>query len=375
MKFDVSPAWAKIQAMGYGLASMLPNLVLAMVVFTISCLIARWAKTIIVGFYHRRGRHENLGLLLGRVVQSGLVLINLLIALSIILPTFSARDIIQVLGISGVAIGFAFRDILQNFLAGLLILLAEPFRVGEEIRVGSLTGVVQDIQARATLLKTSDGFLVVIPNATIYTEKITVLNAYDAQRTSVEFVVGLRDDLDEARRLAVEAARSVEGVLEKPSPSAVYVGFAPNGVRLRARWWTDAKRGDDVSVRDRAIPAITSRLLDAGVEIAYPTQQVLFHDQTEEWDGDRARQRAGWPAGRGDVPRQLRLGDAVARLAEAAARAGADGGGNGGPSRRAGGDAAPRGDGGGESHGANGGRAAQGPEGDATSRRAEGGAR
>jgi small-conductance mechanosensitive channel len=222
MHIDISPAWVKIQAIINGFISILPNLVLALILFTISCLIARWAKSLIVGFYRRRRRHQNLGLVVGRVAQAGIILINLMIALSIVMPSFSGRDLIQLLGISSVAIGFAFRDILQNFLAGILILLAEPFRIGEEISVDGLTGVVQEIQARATLLKTSDGFLVVIPNANIYTQKVTIYNSFDTRRTSVEFGIGFRDDLEEARRLMIEAIKGVNGVLAdpKPSPSA-----------------------------------------------------------------------------------------------------------------------------------------------------------
>jgi small conductance mechanosensitive channel len=320
VNFDVSPAWIKIHLIVSGFFAMLPNLVLALVLFTISCLLARWAKSLIVGFYQRRGRHQNLGLVVGRVVQAGLILINLMVALSIVMPSFSGRDLIQILGISSVAIGFAFRDILQNFLAGILILLAEPFRIGEEIAVDGLTGVVQEIQARATLLKTSDGFLVVIPNSNIYTQKVTIYNSYDARRASVEFVVGFRDDLDEARRLVVEAITGVDGALGKPAPSCICVGIAAGGVTLRARWWTDAKKTDDVAVRDRVIAAVKKMLLENGVEIAYPTHQVLFHDQTEEVDGDRRRQRAGWPAGSGDVPRQRRLADALSHLVEASAQ-------------------------------------------------------
>jgi small conductance mechanosensitive channel len=325
MKIDVSPAWAKIQVLVSGFISILPNLVLSLILFTISCLIARWAKNLIVGFYRRRGRHQNLGLVVGRVVQAGLILINLMIALSIVMPSFSGRDLIQLLGISSVAIGFAFRDILQNFLAGILILLAEPFRIGEEISVNGLTGVVQEIQARATLLKTSDGFLVVIPNSNIYTQKVTIYNSYDARRTTVEFGIGFRDDLDEARRLIVEAVQGIDEVLTKPAPSAVCVGIGAHSVTVRARWWTDAKRSDDVAVRDRVIPAIKHRLFENGIEIAYPTHQVLFHDQTEEVDGDRRRQRAGWPAGKGDMPRPRRLSGALSRLAEASERVNGDG--------------------------------------------------
>jgi small-conductance mechanosensitive channel len=329
VQFDVSPAWAKIHAIINGFLFMLPNLVMALVLFTISCLLARWSKSLIVGFYRRRGRHQNLGMVVGRVVQAGLILINLMIALAIVMPSFSGRDLIQLLGISSVAIGFAFRDILQNFLAGILILLAEPFRIGEEISVDGLTGYVQEIQARATLLKTSDGFLVVIPNSNIYTQKVTIFNSYDARRTSVEIGIGFRDDLEEARRLIVEAIQSVEGVLEDPHPSAVCVRFGPHSVTVRARWWTDAKGSDDVAVRDQVIPAIKQRLFENGIEIAYPTQQVLFHDQTEEVDGDRRRQRAGWPAGRGDVPRPRRITDALSHLAETSAQANGNGDGNG----------------------------------------------
>jgi small conductance mechanosensitive channel len=325
VNFDFSPAWIKIQLLVNGFISMLPNLLLALVVFTISCLIARWAKSLIVEFYHRRGRHENLGLVMGRVTQAALILINLLIALSIILPTFNASDLIQVLGISGVAIGFAFRDILQNFLAGILILLAQPFRIGEEIKVGGFEGVVQEIQARATLLRTWDGYLVVIPNACIYTEKLTILNAFDARRTSIDLGIGFRDDIDEARRLIVEALRSVDGVLTEPAPSAICTGLGANSVTVQARWWTDSKRADDVAVKDHVIPAIMERLFEHGIEIAYPTHQVLFHDQTEEVDGDRRRQRAGWPAGKGDVPRPRRISDALSRLAETTGQGNGDG--------------------------------------------------
>lgn len=321
MNFDVSQTWAKINLIVNGFFAMLPNLVLALVLFTISWVVARWAKTFIVGFYGRRGRHQNLGLVLGRVAQAGLILLNLMIALSIVLPSFSGRDLIQILGISSVAIGFAFRDILQNFLAGILILLAEPFRIGDEIAVAGLTGVVQEIQARATILKTGDGFLVVIPNSDIYTQKVTIYNAYDTKRTSFDFVVGFRDDLEAARRLVVGAVKGIDGVLDGPAPSCICTGVADNGVKLRARWWTDSRKTDDTGVLDRAIAAVNRTLLENGVEIAYPTRQVLFHDQTEETDGDRRRQRAGWPAGRGDVPRPRRLADALSRLAEASSEA------------------------------------------------------
>jgi small-conductance mechanosensitive channel len=91
-------------------------------------------------FSQRHKRHRNVGLVLGRMAQGGLMLVGALVALVITIPSFQPAQLIQILGISGVAIGFAFREILQNFLAGILILLTEPFRLGDQIEIGTLGG-------------------------------------------------------------------------------------------------------------------------------------------------------------------------------------------------------------------------------------------
>ncbi|MBD3562644.1 mechanosensitive ion channel, partial [Planktothrix sp. FACHB-1355] len=121
-------AWAKIQGMIDGLIVMLPNIVLAAIVFALFFFAGSKIKSLVKRLTRRHRQARNLGLVLGRLSQGIVILVGLFVALSIIIPTFQAGDLIQLLGISGVAIGFAFRDILQNFLAGILILLTEPFQ-------------------------------------------------------------------------------------------------------------------------------------------------------------------------------------------------------------------------------------------------------
>lgn len=316
MNFDIGPAWEKINAIVNGAIAMLPNLILASVVFTIALVLSRWLKRLIFGFYTKRGRHQNLGIVLGRLSQWLVISFSLLVILSIVLPSFQARDLIQILGISSVAIGFAFREILQNFLAGILLLLGQPFRLGDEIAVGDYEGIVQEVQARATLIKTYDGYLIVVPNSTIYTQAVKVFNAYDVRRTAIDVGIGYGDDIDEARRLIVEAIGESEGVLSDPPPSVVATAFGDSSVTLRARWWTKSRRADFVRARDHVIPAIRRKLGEHGIDIPYETHQVLFHDQTEEADGDRARQREGWPAGKQATPRPRSIAQAITRVAE-----------------------------------------------------------
>jgi len=331
MNFDIGPAWEKINAIINGAIAILPNLILAIAVFALALMLSRWLKHLIIRFYGKRRRHENLGIVLGRLIQWLVISFTLLVTLSIVLPSFHARDLIQILGISGVAIGFAFRDILQNFLAGILLLLAQPFRLGDEISVAGYEGVVQEIQTRATLIKTYDGYLIVIPNATIYTQSVKIFNAFDARRTAIDIGIGYGDDVDEARRLIIDAIGGVEGVLPDPPPSVVATTFGDSGVSLRARWWTKSRRADMVRVRDRVIPAIRRKLGESGIDIPYPTHQVLFHDQTEETDGDRARQREGWPAGKTATPRPRSIAQSILRVTETMPKAN----GNASPARSA----------------------------------------
>lgn len=119
-------AWANIQGMLKGLIAILPNIVVALIVFLIFYFAASAIKSLVKRLSKKYRRAHNVGLVLGRLSQGTIILIGLFVALSIVIPSFKVGQLINLLGISGVAIGFAFRDVLQNFLAGILILLSEP---------------------------------------------------------------------------------------------------------------------------------------------------------------------------------------------------------------------------------------------------------
>ncbi|BBD69484.1 MscS mechanosensitive ion channel [Nostoc commune NIES-4072] len=154
MNADISALWDRVQGMINGFIVLLPNIVLALIVFAIFFAVARAIKRVVKRLTRDRHQARNLGLVLGRLAQGTILLIGLFVALSIVIPTFRAGDLIQLLGISGVAIGFAFRDILQNFLAGILILLTEPFQINDQIVFKDFEGTVENIETRATTIRT-----------------------------------------------------------------------------------------------------------------------------------------------------------------------------------------------------------------------------
>ena len=150
---------------------------LAIVIFVLFLFIASAAKSVVRRFSQRRQRRLSLGLLLGQLAHTTVSVLGFLIALSVVAPSFHASDLIKMLGIGSVAIGFAFQNILQNFLAGILLLLQEPFKLGDQISVTGLEGRVDDIQTRATIITTADGHRAVIPNAVLFTNPVVVSKA------------------------------------------------------------------------------------------------------------------------------------------------------------------------------------------------------
>jgi len=303
--------------MSNGLIVMLPNILLAVIVFTIFFFAGRALKSLVRRLTRKHRQARSLGLVLGRLSQGIIILVGLFVALSIVIPSFKAGDLVQLLGISGVAIGFAFRDILQNFLAGILILLTEPFEIDDQIVFKNFEGTVENIQTRATTIRTYDGRRIVIPNSELFTNAVTVNTAFENRRLEYDVGIGYGDNIDQAKELMLEAVYSVDEVLKDPAPDVLVMELAESTVNIRVRWWINPpRRADALDSRDKVLTAIKKKLTANGIDLPFPTQQILFHDQTEETDGDRSRQREGWPAGNKEVPKPRSISGSLRKLAE-----------------------------------------------------------
>ena len=307
---DTGNALEKIDAWLDGFFRLLPNIVLALVVLALFVGAGYLVARLIRG-RARAADRPSLAEVASALAKWALIVLGAMLAVTIVAPTVKPADILAGLGVGSVAIGFAFKDILQNMLAGILILLRQPFEVGDQIVSGGFEGTVEKIETRATFIKTYDGQRVVIPNSDIYTSPVTVKTAFDRLRSEYDVGIGCNDDWDEAKRIMIEAATACEGVLADPAPEAIPVEMADFSNNIRLRWWTSSDRASVIHVRGRVIEATYKALDGAGIDLPYPTQVVLFHDQTEEDDGDRAKQREGWPAGTKAVPRKARIVDAM----------------------------------------------------------------
>ncbi len=283
---------AFVEGFFYSLPNILAGLVLLLLAWSMGGLVARSVR----GVARHRGRPD-LGNVLGSLAKGMFFILAVLIAAAVVFPSVRPGDILATLGIGSVAIGFAFKDILQNLLAGLLLLIRRPFRRGDQIVVKDYEGTVDHIESRATMITTYDGRRVIIPNADIYTSPVVVNTAFAKRRDEYDIGIGYGDDPEAACAAFRKAMKGVEGVLADPVPECFPWELAESTVNLKLRWWAQSERTDQVLVRGRVVLALFEAAKEKGIDLAFPTQVVLFHDQTDETDGDRKRQREGWPAG------------------------------------------------------------------------------
>lgn len=310
---DTGNIWEKIDAWLDGFLALLPNIGVAFIVLGLF-IIAGYLTAKFIRKSAKKRERESLGDVSSSLVKWGIILAGIMLAITIIAPTVKPGDILAGLGVGSVAIGFAFKDILQNMLAGILILVRQPFEVGDQIISGDHEGTVEKIETRATFLKTYDGQRVVIPNADIYTDAVIVKTAFEQIRSQYDIGIGCNDDWDKAKDLIIAAASNCEGVSSDPAPEVIPIALADFSNNIRLRWWTKSDRATVIHTFGRVLEAVYKKLDENAIDMPYPTNVVLFHDQTEEFDGDRAKQREGWPAGNKDVPKSDRIAQAVGKL-------------------------------------------------------------
>jgi small-conductance mechanosensitive channel len=243
-------------------------------------LVARWYGERSV----QAGREEELApliTLLGRIFRVLLLLTGLVILLSYFGANTTAFAAALALG--GLAISLAARDTIADAIAGFIILVDRPFRIGDRIEIeGEATwGDVVDIGLRTTRIRTRDNRLVVVPNSLIGQNKVSNYSYPDpSYRIETTLSVAYGTDIEVAERLIIDAVRQVPGVLAEKEIEVLYDEMGDWAMTLGIRWWL-ASYQDARRARDRVHRALQKALDAAGIEMPYPTQTLRLRNDLE----------------------------------------------------------------------------------------------
>ncbi|TRD16448.1 mechanosensitive ion channel family protein [Palleronia caenipelagi] len=213
------------------------------------------------------------------IVIVGLWFIGGLIAVTIAFPTITPGKAFTALGVGGVAIGFAFQDVFENFMAGLLLLIREPFSISDYIECEGIDGQVEEITIRDTHIRQTDGQVVVVPNAMLFKNPVTIRTADALRRTTIIVGVGYGEDVDEAREVIRKAVQDVDLVRNDVRNVQIFAqNFGSSSIDFEVTWWTGSKPIDIRQSRDQVVAAVKRALDEAGIEIPFPYQTLTFSE-------------------------------------------------------------------------------------------------
>lgn len=272
----LDPLLEKIDSMGVGLVSALPNIGLAAIVLFVTWILALVAKKIVTTLMKHSHARKSLQALFQTVSKVIVWILGILIALTIIFPSLTPAKMIATLGLGSVAIGFAFKDVFENFLAGILIMLRKPMRIGDYIECESVEGDVEEITIRDTYIRKLNNELILVPNSYLFKNPVYVKTDKSLHRFEIVCGVGYDEDADKAKDIIQKAVEDID-IIEKSKPVQVFAcEFNSSSIDYTVRWWTKSRPIDMHESRDAVIRAIKRALDDAGIEIPYPYRTLTF---------------------------------------------------------------------------------------------------
>ncbi len=269
----------QVEEMGYGFVEALPAMGIALVIIIITSIVAKFAVKItdkIIGSTDLRPSLRNL---IETLIKLGVWIAGLMIAAIVMIPSLTPASLIAGLGIGAVAIGFAFQDIFENFLAGVLIMLREKMRIGDIIECEGINGKVEHITLRETHVRAASGELTVVPNSILFKNPVEILTDVKQRCHTVVVGVAYDSDLDQAADVIRKAVTSVEEVDTEKKVDVFAKEFNSSSVDFLVRWWAGSTPRAGHESRDKIVRAIKRGLDDAGIEIPFPYVTHTFKEK------------------------------------------------------------------------------------------------
>ena len=269
----------QIGAMWQSAVQAIPGIAIAIAILLVTGIVASFASKMTDGIVGKTDLRPSLRNLIETLVKLGVWILGLLIAAIVIFPGMTFATLVAGLGIGAVAIGFAFQDIFENFLAGVLIMLREKMRIGDVIECEGISGKVEHITLRETHVRKLSGELTIVPNSILFKNPVEILTDVEKRRHEVVIGVSYDTDLDKAAEVIRTAVERVDAVNVDKGIDVFAQEFNSSSVDFKVRWWAGSKPRDGHESRDNVMKAIKGALDSAGIEIPFPYVTHTFKEK------------------------------------------------------------------------------------------------
>lgn len=249
----------------------IPNLLTALAIFIVSLYLARAVSNVLRRVLNRRKAPTGVTQLLAQLTLWTIIVAGTITALQ---RFFNVTAFLAGLGILGFTVGFALQDVMKNFASGIILLLQQPFHVGESIGVKGFDGTVLAIDLRSTEMRASDGRLIILPNAEILANPIINYSRANQRRVDLSLNLPYTSQPDTVRGIFLNAIQNVNGYISDPKPMVVFNNLTNSAMELNANFWVDITKSDPAQAKDAVLMQIKSALKKEGIEIPHPIQAV-----------------------------------------------------------------------------------------------------
>ena len=269
----------EVENMASALFKSLPNLTIALVILIVTLIAGRIIRAIVSTAMHRARVRDALVTLAQNLISIAAWIVGVAIAMTVIFPSVSPSDIIAGLGLTSVAIGFAFKDVFENFLAGVIILGREKLRIGDVIECEDVYGRVESILIRETHVRETDGELVIVPNSYLFKNPVNIETDRTLKRQ--ELVVGVDYDTDmrKAKSVLQDALAGCESVEQSETMDVQCVSFGGSSIDFKLLWWSGSRPADQRATYDEVAFAVKDALDEAGITIPFPQSTLSFREE------------------------------------------------------------------------------------------------
>jgi small conductance mechanosensitive channel len=247
-------------------ASPLMNVVIAIGIVVVGRIAVKWAVKLLGKMMARSDVDEILINFVSSIAKALLLLLLFIAALNQI--GVDTTSLIALIGAAGLAIGLALQNSLQNFAAGVMLIVFRPFKLGDFIEAGGVVGVVEQISIFSTMMKTGDNCEIIVPNGQIYADAITNYSARETRRIDLVFGIGYDDDMLAAKKIMESILEAHDLVLEAPAAGVAVAELADSSVNFNVRPWV--KSEDYWGVRSDLIEQIKLAFDANNISIPYP---------------------------------------------------------------------------------------------------------
>ncbi len=281
----------KLEVWGEQIIQMLPNMIIAVLVISIFWALSRWIHNLLTQLFARTHLNRNLEQLLANVGRLLVLGLGFIICLSVLNLEKTVFSLLAGVGVIGLALGFAFQDLAANFISGIMLAVRAPIQIGDMIDIRGSRGTVTEINLRDTVLRTSSGQDIYMPNKDFTSNAFTNFSRSGRRRIDLEVGISYDDDIESAKAIILKAVDGVDGLLKDPPPDIYVNALGESAVVIRVDVFYKYPGGSINALTGATLTAIKNALDSAKITIAYPTRTLQF--PKEFLDSIKARQTHG----------------------------------------------------------------------------------